>query len=167
MATKREQLEKLVHDMKAFADECDAKDGGPTADDLNRLNQYGTDVNALIESIKSSAAASGTLDVAKSFLGDLAGEATTAPAAKSALDEQFAAAGLVNPSGMTVGEAFVKSPAFTDFVKHNVGSDGSIRMTRGIKSAGYELPGFGAKDVLTGASSTSACLLYTSDAADE
>ena len=34
--TKREQLEKLVHDMKAYADECDAKDA-TTPEDVQKL----------------------------------------------------------------------------------------------------------------------------------
>ena len=70
--TKREQLEQLVHNMQTFADECDAKDA-TTAEDVQKLNQMAADVQELVSAIKAEATASDTLDVAKAFLGDLAG----------------------------------------------------------------------------------------------
>jgi hypothetical protein len=148
MATKREQLEKLVHDMKAFADECDAK-GELTAEDREKLDKYGKDVNELVASIKAEATASGTLDVAKAFLGDLAGK----PGQAAPSDEpEVHTSGIVNPKGMTLGEAFVKSPVFEDFLKQFKGNDGRIREVTNIKSASYDVAGFGAKALITGAS---------------
>ena len=75
MATKREQLEKLVHDMKAFADECDAKDA-TSPEDVAKLNEMAADVKSLVEGIKADAAAAGTLDVASAFLAELGGSDT-------------------------------------------------------------------------------------------
>jgi HK97 family phage major capsid protein len=150
MATKREQLEKLVHDMKAFADECDAKGGALSADDRKKLDDYSADVTALVASIKSEATANGSLDVAKAFLGDLAGK----PGEKAA-EPEVHSSGIVNPKGMTLGEAFVNSPVFADFTKQFAGSDGRIREVSNIKSAEYVVPGFGAKALVTGASDTS------------
>jgi HK97 family phage major capsid protein len=144
MTTKREQLEKLVHDMKAAADAVDAK-SDPTPDDLANLNKMGADVTALVDSIKAEATASGTIDMAKAYLSDLSG----APAEPAKTDPRAAQTGVIDPKGMTLGEAFTQSPAFTDFVKQFRGSDGSIRPVRGLKSATYDLPGFSGKDVVT------------------
>ena len=150
MATKREQLEKLVHDMKAFADECDAK-GELSADDRQKLENYSKGVNDLVASIKAEAVASDTMDVAKAFLGDLAGK----PAEKAAGEPEVHASGIVNPKGMTLGEAFTKSPVYTEFLGQFKGSDGRIREVSNIKTASFDVPGFGSKALVTGASDTS------------
>lgn len=148
--TRRERLERLVTDMRSFADECDAKEGGASGEDIAKLNKMGEDVKALADEVRARAEADGTLDMAKAFLGDLAGEAGT-PAEKT--PEVFD--GIVNPNGMTLGEAFVKSPAYEDFLGQFKGADGRIREVSNIKTASFDLPGFGAKDLVTGASSTS------------
>jgi HK97 family phage major capsid protein len=145
--TPRERLEKLVADMRAFSDECDAK-GGATPDDIAQLNKMGADVTELVEEVKSIATASGTLDMAKGFLNDLAG----APPASQTLT---LVNGIVDPKGMTLGEAFTASPAFEDFRKQFVGSDGRIREVGNIKSASFNLPGFNVKAPITGLSDTS------------
>src|SRR5689334_122313 len=90
MATKREQLEKLVHDMKAFADECDAK-GELTAEDREKLDKYSKGVNELVASIKAEADANGSLDVAKAFLSDLSGK----PAQAANAEPEVHASGIV------------------------------------------------------------------------
>jgi HK97 family phage major capsid protein len=151
MATKREQLEKLVHDMKAFADECDAKGGALSADDRKKLDDYSADVTGLVASIKAEATASGSLDVAKAFLGDLAGK----PGQAASGEPEIHSSGVVNPKGMTLGEAFTKSPAFDEFLGQFKGHDGRIREVSNIKSATFDVPGFGAKALVTGASDTS------------
>ena len=159
MATKREQLEKLVHDMKAFADECDAK-GQLTAEDREKLTNYSKGVTELVESIKAEATAGGTLDVAKAFLSDLAG----APGEKNTDTEEIHTSGVVVPkAGMTLGEAFTKSPAYTEFLNQFKGHDGRIREVTNIKSGTFDVPGFDAKALLTGLSSTSAGALVVND----
>jgi HK97 family phage major capsid protein len=159
MATKRERLEKLVHDLKAFADEVDAKDN-PTADDVKKLNDMGAEVIGLKDALVAEATTTGTVDMAKAYLADLAG----APAPKAA-GEPEVKDGIVNPAGMTLGEAFTKSPAYDEFLKSYRGNDGRIRDMAGIKSPAFELGGFDraamgrartqAKALVTGASDTS------------
>lgn len=148
MKTKREQLEKLVADMRGYADELDEKGGDVTAEDRERLSKMGEDVKGLVAAIKAEAEASGTMDMAKAFLGDLGGAAPES-------QEPEVRDGIVNPKGMTLGEAFTKSPAFEDFLSQFKGSDGRIREVGNIKSATYDVPGFSAKDLVTGASDTS------------
>lgn len=149
--TKREQLEQLVHNMQTFADECDAKDA-TSAEDVQKLNQMATDVQELVAAIKAEAGASGTLDVAKAFLGDLAG-GSAEPDADAA---KVSASGIINPKGMTLGQAVTNSPAYAEFLGQFKGADGSIK-GNGIKSASIDFPGFhGPKAALvTGDSATS------------
>ena len=73
MPTKREQLEKLVHDMKSRAGEIDGKAAAATPEEIEEINKMGADVKGLIDTIKAEAASTGTLDVAKAFLSELAG----------------------------------------------------------------------------------------------
>ena len=149
--TKREQLEKLVHDMKAYADECDAKDE-TTAEDVEKLNQMATDVKSLVAAIKADAEASGTLDLAGAFLAELGGSgAKSADTDEPKID---AKTGIINPQGMTLGEAVTKSPAYEGFLKQFKGADGMIK-GNGIKSASIDFPGFSSKTLVTGASDTS------------
>jgi len=150
MATQKEQLAKLVADMKALGDEIDARGDGLAAEEQVTLTKMANDVNVLVESIKATATASGTVDMASAFLADLAEAPVSEKAAPVVID------GIVDPQGMTLGEAFAKSPAFDEFVKQFRGNDGQIRSDNNVKSAGYNLPGFHAKDLITGGSATSA-----------
>jgi HK97 family phage major capsid protein len=143
--TKREQLEKLVHDMKTRAAELDEKGQSATPEDLEELNKMGADVKALVDTIKAEATATGTLDMAKAFLGDLA----EAPADQKSEPQEIN--GIVNPKGMTLGEAFVKSPAYQEFLSAYKLPDGRIR-DGSVSSKMFEVNG---KAVVTGASSTS------------
>ena len=152
--TRRERLEALVSEMRSFADECDKNPDGASAEDVAKLNKMGADVKSLVEEIKTEAETAGTLDMAKAFLGDLAGKPADDTKAPEMVD------GIVNPNGMTLGEAFVKSPAYSDFVQQFKGPDGSIRrhfITKGaeVGFGGFDLAGFGVKAPITGASSTS------------
>jgi HK97 family phage major capsid protein len=150
MATKREQLEKLVHDMKAYGVELDAKTEAPSADELKKLNDMGAAVLVLVEEIKTSAKASGTLDIATSFLTDLSG-------APAVVKTPTAIDGIAVPTGMTLGEAVAKSPAYEDFLKA-WGDNGTIRKGNGGMQVPLQKSGslYGAKALVTGLSSTSA-----------
>jgi HK97 family phage major capsid protein len=159
VATKREKLEKLVSDMKAFADECDAKEQ-VSAEDVKKLNDMGADVKGLVDAIKAEATADGHLDMAKAFLADLAGAPAPKPAGELEVKD-----GIVNPSGMSLGEAFTNSPAYSDFVKQYRGNDGRIMEVSGLKTAPFEVNGFDrdavhkalrhGKALVTGADDTS------------
>lgn len=148
--TKREQLEQLVHDMKAHADDCDARDE-TTAADVEKLNQMAGDVKSLVAAIKAEAEASGTLDVASAFLSELGGSGAKAP---DVADVKAAQSGIVNPQGMSLGEAVTKSAAYQEFLGQFRGADGVIK-GNGIKSASIDFPGFHGKGLVTGLSDTS------------
>lgn len=156
--TRRERLERLVTEMRDFASEIDAREDGASGEEIAKLNKMGQDVKALADEVKAEAEAHGNLDMAKAFLGDLAGEAG-APTAKATEVRD----GIIDPTGMTLGEAFVKSPAYEDFLGQFKGNDGRIREVTNIKSASFDVQGFNTKAPITGASDTSAGAFVTSD----
>jgi HK97 family phage major capsid protein len=149
--TPREKLEQLVPEMAKYAADCDAR-GGASAEERETLAQYTTDVKELIETVKVQAATAGTLDVAKGFLGDL-----SATPAKP----EVHSSGIVNPKGMTLGEAFQKSPAYQDFVQSYKGNDGQIRNIQGIKSGAFDVANLFTKTPIFGLSDTSAGAFVT------
>jgi HK97 family phage major capsid protein len=153
MPTKREQIEQLTAQMKARAAEIDSKTSAATPEELEEINKMGADVKALIDTFKAEASLNGTIDVAKAFLSDLAG----VPSENTDSAPEVHPTGIVNPKGMTLGEAFVKSPAFEEFLAYYKGEDGKIRNVSGIRSKGFAVAGFGgdAKALITGVSSTS------------
>jgi HK97 family phage major capsid protein len=121
MTTKREKLEKLIADMKGFGVELDSKDDAPTGDEIAKLNAMGAEVSGLVSAIKAEAEANGTLDMAKAYLHDQAGEPFQGDAQPEMVD------GIVNPNGKTLGEAIAQSPAYEELVARFSGADGQLK----------------------------------------
>jgi HK97 family phage major capsid protein len=164
MATQREQFEKAVSDLKSFAEELDAKGTPPSAEDLERVNALGADVKALHDGILATATATGTVDMAKAFIADLGGPAVKETVADQ-LEQRSARTGIVNPNGMTLGEAMTKSPAYEQFVKQFRGADGGIRQGITIgKGAEVNFEGaLSTKALVTGLSDTSGGAFVTTE----
>lgn len=157
MATKREQLEKLVHDMQTLADECDGK-GKFEADDQQRMSQMAADAKRLKTELQAEAETAGTLNDTKEFLASLG--------ANPAADEPTKIAGKggvpAPETAKSMGSAFVESEAYTGFLGRYAGPSGIIASsTKGIQSSPMQMPGF--KDLVTGASSTSGGAFVTND----
>jgi HK97 family phage major capsid protein len=150
MATKREQLEKLVHDMQAIADAADAK-GDFGSDDRSKLIDMMADSKRLSEEIKAEAEISGNLTDTKAFLASLSGDREETAADK----HDLTVSGLsMDTAGKTLGELFTESPAYGDFKARYAGRDGIIpSSTKGIQSGVFQVDG---KALLTGTSATSA-----------
>ncbi len=158
MATKREQLEKLVHDMQTLADAADVK-GDFTGEEREQLVKMTADAKSLSEDIKAEAAISGGMADAKAFLAGLAGQA----AEETATDKHSVTmSGLdMAPQGKTFGELFTESDAYVDFIKRYAGADGLIKAsTKGIQSGMFQPE---VKDLITGTSSTSAGAFVVND----
>jgi len=151
MATKREQLEKLVTDTRSYADVLEGKDG-VSGEDTATLKDRLTDIKRLSEEIKSDAEVHGTLDEAKSFLSTLAAPAGTpvpAPAPTMTLGGLPA-----NPKGRSIGEMFTESDQYADFRKRYAGRDGVVPdSVKGLQSGPVSVD---LKTLITGTSSTSA-----------
>jgi HK97 family phage major capsid protein len=147
--TKREQLEQATAELRSFADECDSRD--TTGEDAAKLTEMVEHVADLKSQFAAQVAAKGAIDSSSLFLDDLGSD----PGASVAEPEIEGKSGIVNPNGMTLGEAFLKSPAYQEFVQFNVKSDGTIRSGQNIKSGVFDVPGFDTKTLVTGASSTS------------
>lgn len=148
MTTTRERLEKATADWLKHIDEVSGKDGGPSAEDQEKMSRFETEVNGLLAALKSSDAAA----QAKTFVDNLAGRDVA-----SAATEPQTKDGIVVPTpGMTLGEAFVKSPAYKDFLGRYAGADGLIKeSTKGVQSSPFTSQ-LGFKDIVTGTSATSA-----------
>lgn len=151
-ATKREQLEKLVHDMQALADAADVK-GDFSAEDREQMIRMMADSKRLSQEIKDEATISGGLSEAKEFLSSLA--APPAAERKNGEKHDLTVSGLpINPRGKTIGEMFTESPAYGEFVARYGGADGIIKpSTKGIQSGQFTVD---LKDLVTGGSATSA-----------
>lgn len=169
--TRRERLERLVGEMKSFADGLDVKyatDGVPDLNERQELDRRAAEIKSLVEEIKSKATTDGTIDMAKAFLGDLAG-APAPQAAPGGGEVEVHATGVANPKGMTLGEAVVKSPGYAEFLGQYQGADGQIMSgLSNLKAVGLKVDGFGnrgmeSKTVVTGASSTSGGALVVNE----
>ncbi len=151
-ATKREQLEKLVHDMQTLADAADLK-GDFTGEEREQMIKMMADSKRLSQEIKDEATINGGLSEAKDFLAALA-----APPGerKNGEKHDLTVSGLpMNPpAGKTLGEMFIESPAYGDFKSRYGGIDGIIKpSTKGIQSGQFTAD---LKALVTGSSATSA-----------
>lgn len=149
-ATKREQLEKLVHDMQSLADAADVK-GDFSAEEREQLIKMMADAKRLGDEIKDEAAISGGLADAKAFLANLA-----APADKPAGERHdLTVSGLsMDTGGKTLGQLVVESPAYENFISLYGDSSGIIKSSaKGIKHD--FLSSSDVKDLITGGSATS------------
>lgn len=160
--TTREQLEKLIPEIKHLASEVEknAAAGSDTSEDVDKLGKMLDESSRLTSAFMAVAKANGSVDMSKAFLTDLVTGASTV-----ATGDEIHSSGIVNPKGMTLGEAFAKSPAYQDFVKGFRGSNGAIMSTPIQKAAVFETGGMyagaGQKALVTGFSDTSAGAFVT------
>ena len=163
MATKREQLEKLVHDMQKTADTADSENRDLTSEEREQIVKMATDVKRLRDEIVQDAETQGTVNEAKAFLASLAGDAKE-PTAADKFD--LTVSGLpMRPDGTkTLGQLFTESPAYGDFKARYAGADGLIKhSTKGIQSAPFSSGVVDLKDLVTGTSATSAGAAVVND----
>ena len=148
MSNAREQLEVAVKQLEKFADDLDAKDGGPTAEDLSNMKNRMAEIGTLKERVKTEAEMRGETADAKAFLKAL-GTGEEVKSEKVTLTET----GLpMNPQGKTFGEMFTESPAYEDFIGRY--SKGGVipNAVKGIQSNTFQAD---TKALVTGLSSTS------------
>jgi len=159
--TPREQLEKLIPELVDFTEKAAAKEGGASAEDRQTIEKMGDKVGSLMETVRATATANGQVDVAKAFLGELGGATVTTEDAQA---DMAAKSGIINPNGMTLGEAFAKSPGYQELLRTNKSSDGSIGKAYIQRGATFESPSLYAaagKALITGLSDTSAGAFVT------
>lgn len=148
--TKREELEKLIADTKAFADELDNAKSTPTDADWSKLDQMSADVAKGYAEVLQEGRATGARKNAQEFLDKLTG----VPPSKTSSTPTLTASGLpADPQGKTLGQLFTESGQFKEFIGRYAGRDGHIPdSVKGIQS-----PTFMAdmKALVTGASDTS------------
>jgi HK97 family phage major capsid protein len=151
MATKREQLEALVPQTQAFADELDGKEA-PTAEEWAKLDTMVKDVGRLAGEVKAEGERTGTMSDAKAFLAALGGAVDN----EKGKDPRIVTAhGLpMDPQGKTLGELFIESGAYKEFTGRYGDDRGIIKDSiKGIQSGPFTAD---RKALLTGLSDTSA-----------
>lgn len=160
MKTKREQLEKLVHDIKQMTDDAEEKGTGDfTAEDRKKIADMLTEAQNIKAALVEDAKVNGDVADLKGFLDALAGKPNEPTAS-----EKFSLTmgGMdMRPKGKTFGQLFTESEQYKDFVKRYGGMEGIIKdSTKGIQSSPFAWDG---KALITGTSSTSAGAFITSD----
>jgi HK97 family phage major capsid protein len=125
--TPREQLEALIPQMQALADEIDEKGQEVPAETVKKLADMTEDASGLMTTITATAKAGNVGEAATALLSQFGEPGSTNTDPNAAL---AASTGIVDPKGMTLGEAFIKSVAFEEFRKKYVGADGLVRNGR-------------------------------------
>jgi len=156
--TTRERLEAAVKNLQTFSDELDAKTGPLSGEDLGALKERMEEIKNLKEQVKAEADAKGEIAEAKSFLKQLSGNAETTASDKHSVTE----AGLsMDTKGKTFGELFTESDAYKEFVGRYAKNGVIPNAVKGVQSNPFG--GVGMKDLITGASSTSAGAFVQND----
>lgn len=151
-ATKREQLEKLVHDMQSLADAADVK-GDFSSEDRERLIKMMADSKRLRDEITEEATINGGMADTKAFLANLAAPADQKTNGGEKHDLTVSGLPMYPTGNKTLGELFSESPAYEEFKARYAGADGIIKpSTKGIQSSPFAID---AKDLITGGSATS------------
>jgi HK97 family phage major capsid protein len=155
----REELEKLLPEYKSLTQKV--TEGTNSPDDLKRLDEIGEATTSLMERVAAAKSHGGRVNVADAFLAELGRPdafATTAPG------EVDGKSGMANPNGMTLGEAFTKSPAFTEFVGRFKDASGGIVDNTTVGRHGMPMGKglYRTKTLVTGLSDTSAGAFVTS-----
>lgn len=157
----QDRLKSAVAALQTFADDVDAKDGGPTGDDIAALKDRMEEIKGLRSEVEADADRRNDMASAKSFLAGLgAGNSEETPAAPVKVSTSWGAP--MDPKGKTFGEIFLESEGYKDFMGR-YGRNGLIpNQVKGVQSAPISL-GVEAKDLVTGVSSTSGGAFVTND----
>lgn len=157
--TTQERLATAVKSLEDFADSLDASGLAPSAEDMQNLKNRMEEVKNLKQAVTDEGEARGQVADAKSFLKTLSGNAETTASEKHAVTQ----AGLsMNTAGKTFGQLFTESEAYGDFVGRYAKNGVIPNAVKGVQSN----PFAGAvdlKDLITGASSTSAGAAVVND----
>jgi HK97 family phage major capsid protein len=118
--TLREQVEAGHKAISDKAAQVEALGSRATADDWAALNQMTEALADTLNAYNQAEEARGVQGKARALLDELAG----VPKASIEVGAISGATGIVNPRGMTVGEAFVNSPLYAEMLARNVTNDG-------------------------------------------
>ena len=156
--TTRERLASAVAQLEQYGDEVDARGAGMTAEDMAQLKSRMEEVKNLKGQVEAEAEAAGELSAAKDFLRKLSGDDSKSKAQSHIVT----ASGLpMNPKGATLGELFLKSEAYGDFIGRYAGRDGVIpNAVKGLQSGAFLAD---SKALVTGLSSTSGGAFVVND----
>lgn len=158
--TTREQLEAAVRGLEQFADQLDASGVAPSADDLANIKDRVTDIAGLKDRVTQEAEVTGTLKDANAFLKSLGGG--TSEPVESAKHAVTKAGFSMDTQAKTFGQLFTESDAYTDFLGRYAKAGVIPNAVKGVQSNPYSTS-MDLKDLITGASSTSAGAMVVND----
>ena len=147
MSSTKERLDAAVKNLTTYSDECDSKDS-LTGEDIAELKSRMEEVATMRGQYEADAQAKGEMAEAKKFLSSLSGGDAEKKAAKVTTEWGAPA----NPAGKTLGEMFIESDAFGDFIGRY--SKGGVipNQVKGVQSLPFMTD---IKTLVTGTSSTS------------
>jgi HK97 family phage major capsid protein len=141
--TAREVIEKAIADLDTAEQAIIEKGAAATDDDIKSADELGLKVARLFNALP-----------AREYLAD-----QSRIVDGKSFDDLASASGVIDPKGMTFGEAFTKSPAYIEQLEKNVRADGTfveqIGKSRSV-DFGIAMKGLiEGKTLVTGASQTS------------
>jgi HK97 family phage major capsid protein len=155
----REQLETAVKGLEKFADDLDASGNLPSAEDLANIKNRMAEVGSLKEQVKADADAKGEIADAKAFLKSLSGNEEVTASEKHSVTQAGMA---MNTKGKTFGELFTESDGYKDFIGRYAKNGVIPNAVKGVQSNPFS-NAVDLKDLITGASSTSAGAFVQND----
>jgi HK97 family phage major capsid protein len=155
----RERLQAAVKQLQDFSDALDAKDN-MSGEDITELRRRMEEVKSLREAVEADAQVKGQMEDARAFLKTLAG-----PDEKDGKREQVKVAATewgasAKPSGKTLGEMFVESGVYGEFIGRYAKGGVIPNQVKGIQSNPFTAD---LKALVTGTSSTSGGAFVTND----
>jgi len=149
--TLRERAEEKYTEAVNF--EASFTDSEPSSDDLVKLQAMANEAGELMAQVKTQAEASGSLKATGEFFKGLG---LNAPAEGESREEKMAAqSGITLPTnGMSMGEAFVNSPAYQE-IQQAKGVDGALSDNWHGQSGKFEFNNFDRNGMISNALITS------------
>ncbi len=147
----RENIEREKAALQTFADELDAKTGGPTAEDSIQLVQRASALKSMVDALKASKEAATALSDTTSYLKDLSDAPAAAVKSADEVVDRFENGFRADPQGKTIGEMFAESAQFKGITSK---FGGEIPQGARFRSDPYHVESL--KALVTGGSATSA-----------
>lgn len=155
----QERLSAAVKGLEDFADQLDASGQAPSAEDLQNMKARMQEVKDLKQAVTDEGEARGNIAEAKSFLKSLGGSTEKTASEKHAVTQ----AGMsMNTQGKTFGQLFTESDAYGEFVGRYAKNGVIPNAVKGVQSNPFS-GAVDLKDLITGASSTSAGAAVVND----
>lgn len=155
----QDRLAAAVKSLEEFADSLDASGLAPSAEDMQNLKNRMEEVKNLKQAVSDEGEARGEVASAKAFLKGLSGNAEVTASEKHSVTTAGMA---MDTKGKTFGELFTASDAYKEFIGRYSKNGVIPNAVKGVQSNPFS-GAVDLKDLITGASSTSAGAAVVND----